>query len=146
MLVSRGHVVRGTTRSPARRHQIEAAGAEAAIADPDRVATLGLALERVTIACLLLGSAVGAPEQLATLHGARLEMLLQRLVDTPVRALVYEAQGSVEDAVLAGGTERVRAFCEEAHIPYALLAADPGDHGSWTGAAAAAVERALGTR
>jgi hypothetical protein len=116
------------------------------IADPDRVATLGPALEGVTIACLLLGSAVNGPEQLAALHGTRLEMLLRRLVDTPVRAFVYEAQGSVEDAVLTAGTERVHAFCEQAHIPYALLVADPDDHGSWLSAAAAAVERALGTR
>jgi hypothetical protein len=116
------------------------------IADPDRVATLGPALEGVTIACLLLGSAVNGPEQLATLHGTRLEMLLARLVDTPVRAFVYEARGSVEDAVLTRGAQRVRAFCEQARIRYALLAADPGDHGSWLTAAAAAMERVLGTR
>ena len=60
--------MRGTTRDPARRGAIEAAGAEPFVGDPDLVATLAPALEHVGVACLLLGSATGAPEHLAALH------------------------------------------------------------------------------
>ena len=91
------------------------------------VATLARSLEHVSVACVLLGSAVGSPEQLAALHGTRLEMLLTRMVDTTVRGIVYEAAGSVEAAVLEAGAARVRECCEDARIPYALLRADPGD-------------------
>ena len=43
------------------------------------------------------------------------------MIDTTVRAIVYESAGSVDPAVLAGGAERVRAACEDSLIPYALL-------------------------
>jgi hypothetical protein len=73
-------------------------------------------------------------------------MLLQRLLDTPVRAFVYEASGAVDDALLAAGSDRVRLFCEDSRIPYALLWADPADHQQWLEAAAVAVDRLLGSR
>ena len=102
-LIAAGHAVRGTTRDPARGPAIEDAGAEAVIGDPDIVATLARSLEHVTVACVLLGSAVGSPEAVAALHGPRLEMLLTRVLDTTVRGVVYEAAGSVDAGVLAGG-------------------------------------------
>jgi hypothetical protein len=135
--------VRGTTRDPGNRAQIAASGAEALVADPDRVATLSGALEHVSIACVLLGSAVGSFEQLAALHGSRLAMLLQRTLDTTVRGIVYEAAGAVDPGVLRAGAEIVRAVCEESRIPYALLAADPADHGAWLAATTAAVDQLL---
>jgi hypothetical protein len=138
-----GHAVRGTTRDAARADAIEAAGVEAVVGDPDVVATLARSLEHVSVACVLLGSAVGSREQLAALHGTRLEMLLTRMVDTTVRGIVYEASGSVEASVLEAGAARVRERCEDARIPYALLRADPGDVDAWTLAAAAAVNSAL---
>ena len=95
-LRARGHAVRGTTRDPARVDAIEAAGVEAYVGDPDRIATLAPALEHVGVACLLLGSAIGDPEQLEALHGTRLEMLLTRMLDTTVRGVVYECAGSVD--------------------------------------------------
>ena len=142
-LIAAGHAVRGTTRDPGRRAEIEAAGAEAVIGDPDVVATLARSLEHVSIACVLLGSAVGSPEQLAALHGTRLEMLLTRMLDTTVRGIVYEAAGSVDAALLGAGAARVRERCEDSRIPYALLEADPADVDAWTVAAVAAVNRAL---
>ena len=142
-LIAAGHAVRGTTRDPGRRAEIEAAGAEAVIGDPDVVATLARSLEHVSIACVLLGSAVGSPEQLAALHGTRLEMLLTRMLDTTVRGIVYEAAGSVDAALLGAGAARVRERCEDSRIPYALLEADPADVDAWTDAAVAAVNRAL---
>ena len=117
---------------------IESAGAEAVIADPDRVVTLAPAFEHIGVACLLLGS---APDP--ALHGPRLEMLLTRLVDTTMRGIVYEARGTADSEVLQGGARRVAAFCEDARIPYVLLDADPDEYQRWTTAAAAAVEQVL---
>jgi uncharacterized protein YbjT (DUF2867 family) len=142
-LRAQGDAVRGTTRDPERRAEIEAAGAEAYVGDPDRVGTLFGALAHVGVACLLLGSATGTDEQLAALHSTRLDMLLEKMLDTTVRAVVYEAVGTVDPAVLEVGTERVRYWCERSLIPYVLLRADPGDHPAWTEAAAGAVRRAL---
>jgi uncharacterized protein YbjT (DUF2867 family) len=142
-LTGRGHAVRGTTRDPSNRAQIEVSGAEALVADPDRIATLSAALDHVSIACVLLGSAAGSFEQLAALHGSRLAMLLQRTLDTTVRGIVYEAAGAVDPGVLRAGAEIVRAVCEESRIPYELLAADPADHGAWLAAATAAVNQLL---
>ncbi len=113
------------------------------IGDPDVVGTLARSLEHVSVACVLLGSAVGSPEQLAALHGTRLDMLLTRMVDTTVRGIVYEASGSVDPAVLRAGAALVRARCEDARIPYVLLDADPADRRGWTTAAGAAVHSAL---
>lgn len=141
-----GHAVRGTTRDPARRAEIEAAGAEAYVGDPDRVATLGPALAHVGVACLLLGSASGTAAQLAALHSTRLDMLLERMLDTTVRGIVYEMVGSVDPALLAAGAQRVRHACERSLIPYVLLDADPGDHAAWVKAAGDAVQRALLSR
>jgi nucleoside-diphosphate-sugar epimerase len=142
-LRARGHAVRGTTRTEAGRAGIEAAGAEAFVGDPDRIGTLAPALAHVGVACLLLGSATGAAEQLAALHSTRLDMLLERMLDTTVRAVVYEAVGTIDAAVLAVGVDRVRRACERSLIPYVLLEHDPSDHDGWTAAAAAAVERGL---
>ena len=73
------------------------------IGDPDVVATLAGSLEHVSVACVLLGSAVGSPDQLGALHGTRLEMLLTRMLDTTVRGIVYEAVGSVDRSAPRGG-------------------------------------------
>lgn len=111
--------------------------------DPDRVSTLAPAMAHVSVTCLLLGCAVGTPEQLAELHGTRVEMLLARMLDTTVRAVVYEASGSVDPLVLAAGAERVRVACKRSRIPYRLLEVDPANHAAWLAAATSAVERVL---
>jgi uncharacterized protein YbjT (DUF2867 family) len=139
-----GHAVRGTTRDPGQRAEIEAAGAEAFLGDPDRIGTLVSALEHVAVTYVLLGSASGSPEQLVALHGTRLEMLLERSLDTTVRGIVYEAAGTVDPAVLSAGAERVRAACEGSCIPYRLLDTDPSDHAAWLSAGLAAGDQVLG--
>jgi uncharacterized protein YbjT (DUF2867 family) len=141
-----GHAVRGTTRDPSHCADIEAAGAEAFVGDPDRVATLVAALEHVAVTYVLLGSATGGPEHLADLHGTRLDMLLERSLDTTVRGIVYEASGSVDPAVLRAGAERVRSACARSSIPYLMLDADPSDHAAWLSAATGAVDRVLGAQ
>ena len=92
---------------------------------------------------MLLGSAEASRAQLAALHGTRLEMLLTKIVDTTVRAVVYESAGTVDPDLLAAGARLVRGRCADNRIPYALLEADPGDHRAWTLAALAAVDSAL---
>ncbi|MGB0092743.1 MAG: NAD(P)H-binding protein [Solirubrobacteraceae bacterium] len=143
-LRARGHAVRGTSRDPGSAEQIEASGAAAVIGDPDRLATFADALDHVSIACVLLGSATGPREQLAALHGPRLAMLLARMLDTTVRGILYEAAGTVEPSVLAHGADKVRAVCEDSRIPYVLLRADPLHHEEWVRAAARAIEDLLG--
>jgi hypothetical protein len=121
---------------------IEAAGAEPWVCDPDRIATVAPALPQVGVVLVLLGSARGAPEAVVALHRERLEMLLTRVLDSAVRGFLYEAAGSVDDAVLAEGAEIVSSFCARSRIPFALLRADPaGDQ--WLPSAAAAVDRVL---
>jgi nucleoside-diphosphate-sugar epimerase len=142
-LRSEGHAVRGTTRDEARRAEIEAVGAEPFVGDPNVVGTLAGALAHVGVACILLGSATGTEEQLAALHGTRLDMLLERMLDTTVRGVVYQAAGTVDPATLSQGADRVRYACERSLIPYELLTADPAGDADWVTQAVGAVERAL---
>ena len=137
-----GHAVRGTTRDPAAIPAIESAGAEGVLADPDRLGTLLGALAGVTVVCWLMASAEGAPE----LHGDRLRTLMERLVDTPVRGLVYEAAGRAGDEPLRQGVAIVREASATWRIPVELVEVDPADHEAWLSAAAEAVGRLLAAR
>lgn len=143
-LIRRGYAVRGTTRDLGGVAGITAAGAEAIVADPDRVATLVGALDHVTVACILLGSARGSAESLAALHSSRLQMLLTKIVDTTVRGVVYEARGSVDPGLLGEGAARVQTFAERSLAEWALLEADPADRAAWLAAAVDSVDYVLG--
>lgn len=140
-LSTQGHSVRGTSRDPANLAAIEESGAEAVVADPDRLGTVLQALEGVTVVGWLMGSAEG--ESAAAANGPRLETMLEKLVDTPVRGLVYEAAGSVAPELLAGGTRLVRAAADTWHMPVAVVEADPGEHDVWLEAMLAAVAEIL---
>jgi uncharacterized protein YbjT (DUF2867 family) len=94
-LLDEGWAVRGTSRGGEGLAEIEAAGIEPEPADPDRPGTVLDLVGDVAVVAWLLGSAVGPAEQLEAIHGSRLERILERLVDTPVRGFVYEAAGSV---------------------------------------------------
>ncbi len=142
-LAARGHAVRGTTRDPARVADIEAAGAEAVLADPDRVGSLVGALDHVSVAVLLLGSVRGSPEAVADLHGPRLGALLTRLIDTTVHGVLYEARGSVAPEVLQAGAAQVLSFRERSRASVALLEADPRQPETWLQEALAAVDAVL---
>jgi uncharacterized protein YbjT (DUF2867 family) len=144
-LRARGHVVRGTTRRSSGRAAIEAVGAEAVLADPDRIATLAPALEHVSVACVLLGGARGSDAALAALHGPRLEMLLARIIDTTVRGVVYEAAGSVDGGLLRAGAALVATACGRSMIPFALVELDAAaGYAAWTDAALACVAQVIG--
>ena len=121
-LMEQGHVVRGTSRDAARRAQLEALGAEAVEADPDRLGTLVPHLAGVSVLVWLLGEA-----ESEALHGERLEALFQELVDTHVRGVVYER---------AHGGEHIARRASELHrMPVEVV--QVGDD------LAAAVERVL---
>jgi uncharacterized protein YbjT (DUF2867 family) len=122
-LVAAGHAVRGTTRDPARTEAIAAAGAEPYVGDPDRIGTLMGALTGVTVLCWLFGGVLDAD-----LHGGRLRMLLEKLVDTPVRGVVYEP-------ALAEGERIARDAAQRWQIPVEIV--EPGG-------ARLAVDRLLG--
>ena len=96
-------------------------------------------LDNATILCWLLGSATGDPEAVAALHGTRLQMLLERTIDTTVRGVVYEAAGTVPDGVLTGGAEIVTRACAYSEIPFRVVDAAPADHDAWLAATVGAV-------
>jgi NAD(P)-dependent dehydrogenase (short-subunit alcohol dehydrogenase family) len=140
-LVADGHAVRAVTRGERRRAEIEAAGCECWIGDPDRIWTLRYALDNVTILLWLLGTATGP--NVADLHGSRLRMMLEKVTDTTVRGVAYEAAGTVDAAILRAGVAEVARAREMNEIPGALLNADPGEEGPWVAAARAGIERLL---
>jgi uncharacterized protein YbjT (DUF2867 family) len=122
-LCAGGHIVRATTRDPARAGEIASAGAEPVIADPDRVGTLTGALAGVSVVVILLASATGPARRLAALHGPRLDGRL-----------------------LAAGADRVREFATRSHVSFELLDADPERLEAWLAAAQDAVQRVLAAR
>jgi len=136
-----GHAVRAVTRTEGGREAIEAAGAECVIADPDRIGTLRYALDNVTLVLWLLGTARG--DNVAELHGSRLEMMLWRTIDTTARGLVYEAAGTVDAAALAAARALVERFAAYNEIPLRVLEADPADRAAWLQAARSAVDELL---
>jgi nucleoside-diphosphate-sugar epimerase len=126
-LLDQGWAVRGTSRGEAGLAEIAAAGIEPANADPERPGTVLELVGDVAVVHWLLGSAQGEPQRLEAIHGARLERLLERLVDTPVRGFVYEAAGSAPPAALETGAAAVARAGETWRIPFSLLESDPDD-------------------
>jgi uncharacterized protein YbjT (DUF2867 family) len=120
-LLGEGWMVRGTSRREDGLAAIEAAGIEPALADPESPGTVLELVGDVTAVYWLLGSAEGEDEALAAIHGPRLERLMERLVDTPVRRFVYEAEGSVPSRYLAQGEVIVRAAARTWHIPIEIV-------------------------
>jgi uncharacterized protein YbjT (DUF2867 family) len=131
-LLEDGWAVRGTSRREESLGAIEAAGIEAAVADPEWPGTILDLVGDVAVVHWLLGSARGSGESLALIHGERLEAILARLVDTPVRRFVYEASGSVPQSLLEQGADLVRAAGDRWRIPFEIVEADPGESAAWT--------------
>jgi len=112
-LLAEGWAVRGTSRREEGLEAIEAVGIEPALADPDRPGTILELVNDVAVLVLLLGGATGSEEELAAIHGTRLERLLEHLVETPVRGVVYEGTGA--------GAEIVRAASSTWRIPAQIV-------------------------
>ena len=140
-LAADGHAVRGSTRDPGGTAAIEAAGIEAVVADPDRLGTVLVALPGVSALVWLMGGARGSTA--AAVNGPRLQAMLEKLVDTPVRGFVYEAAGSAEVAALAAGADAARAAAATWQMPVAVLEADPAEPEAWLAEARAAVAAVL---
>jgi nucleoside-diphosphate-sugar epimerase len=115
-LLAEGWAVRGTSRREEGLEAIEAAGIEPALADPERPGTILELIDDVAVLVLLLGGAEGSEEELGAIHGPRLERLMEHLVETPVRGVVYEGTD-------AGG-EVVQAAARTWHIPVELLSGE----------------------
>jgi nucleoside-diphosphate-sugar epimerase len=137
---------RGTTRDSRKAEELAGAGLEGVVADPDRIGTILEQIEGVTLVFWLMGSAVRDEDTVAALHGPRLERLLDEVVDTPVRGVVYESAGTVPQGVLQGGKAILSAARQRWRIPAACVDADPGDVGKWLDAMVVAAERLTGTR
>ena len=116
-----GHAVRGTSRREEGRAAIAAAGLEPVAADPARLATLTPHLQGVSVLCWLL-----AAERFAT--------LLETLVDTHVRGVVYESPAA--DAIAAHARAAYR-------MPVERVTAPVGDHERWLDGAVRAVGAVL---
>jgi uncharacterized protein YbjT (DUF2867 family) len=119
-LLAEGWAVRGTSRREEGLEAIEGAGIEPALADPDRPGTILELVNDVAVLVLLLGGATGSEEELAAIHGPRLERLLEHLVETPVRGVLYEGTEA--------GAEIVRVAERTWRIPVEVLGDgdDPG--------------------
>jgi uncharacterized protein YbjT (DUF2867 family) len=141
-LRARGWEVRGTSRDGSGLEAIAAAGLDAAEADPDRPGTILDLCGDVSVVVWLLGSAAGEPELIAGIHGPRLERLLEKLVESPVRGFAYEAAGRVAAGHLDGGRAIVERAALTWRIPVAVLEDQPGVE-SWTERTAGAVARLL---
>ena len=113
-LLAEGWAVRGTSRRTDGLAAIEAVGIEAALADPDRPGTILELVNDVAVLVLLLGNARGGAGLLAAIHGPRLERLMEHLVDTPVRGVVYEGTEA--------GAEIVHAAARTWRIPVRIAA------------------------
>lgn len=129
-LAADGHAVRFVTRHEAFAPEIEAAGGEPYIGDPDRIGSLRYGLDNVTILLWLLGPVPGGD-----LHGSRLTMMMERTIDTTVRGVIYEGtpEGAAEVERMAGYNE----------IPYAILDAPRSDEDAWVSAILAEIDGVL---
>jgi len=143
-LLAAGWQVRGTSRAATGMDAIAAAGIEAAQADPDRVGTVLELVDDVAVVVWSLGSITGSAEQAAAVNGPRLERVLERVVDTPVRGFVYEGGGTAPPRALAAGAELVSDAGRRWHIPVAVVTTPPERRGDWTRDMAAAVRGVVG--
>jgi uncharacterized protein YbjT (DUF2867 family) len=130
-LVAAGWAVRGTSRFDEKLAAVFEAGIDPALADPAQPGTVLDLVGDVAVVYYLLGSAQGTPELLEAIHGPRLMALLEKLVDTPVRGVVYEAAGSLDPGLLAAGAEIVRAAGRTWRIPHEIVTSNPEDHDQW---------------
>jgi uncharacterized protein YbjT (DUF2867 family) len=134
-LASTGWLVRGTSRDAVGLDAIAEAGIEPAEADPDRPGTILELCADVSLVVWLLGSATGSRDLLHAIHGPRLERLMEKLVDTPVRGFAYEVAGAVPDDLLRGGREIVEEAAATWRIPVVFIDRPPDQDGWADGAA-----------
>jgi hypothetical protein len=81
----------------------------------------------------------GAGEGAEAINSERLPALAERLVDSGVRGLVYEAAGTADPGALGAGADAVLRAGETFRMPVAVIAASPSEHGPWLAEMRAAV-------
>src|SRR3954465_2025551 len=133
-----GHPVRGSTRDRARVPELEAAGVEPVVGDPYRLATLMPHVANTSAMVWLMASATG--DDVEALHRTRLQTVLERLPDSPLRGVVYQAAGAPPPALLREGAAAVRKASLTWQMPAAIVEQDARDHGAWIAAMVAGVE------
>lgn len=142
-LIEAGWAVRGTTRDPAGFDEIEAAGIEPALADPDSPGSIVEIFGDITVIVWLMGSAEGSADNLKAIHGPRLERLLEKVVDSPVRGVAYEASGTVTRQLISSGRAVLDDAAERWQIPVGYIEVDPGQQDAWIAASVEAVMAAI---
>jgi hypothetical protein len=70
-------------------------------------------------------------------------MMLEKTTDTTVRAVLYEAAGTVAPATLAAGAAELALAQSLNEIPGAVLEAEPRDVDAWVAGARDAIEHLL---
>jgi uncharacterized protein YbjT (DUF2867 family) len=128
-LLEEGWAVRGTSRDAEGLAAIEAAGIEPARADPEQPGTVLDLVDDVAILIWLLGSATG--DTVAEIHGPRLESLLERLVETPVRGVIYEGAGTVDPKLLEGGAALIKNAESTWRIPVTVTETPRSNGPAW---------------
>ena len=139
-LAQDGWAVRGTSRTEAGAARISKEGIEGVVANPDRVGTVLEHVGDVAVVVWALGEATG-PTTL-DVNGPRLESMLERLVDTPVRGFVLEGPREQPEGTedMPAATDLVAAASETWHLPVRIVGARRDDHeGEWLEAMRAAV-------
>jgi hypothetical protein len=136
-----GHAVRGTTRDPGMLRAIEAGGAEAALADPDRLVDA------------FAGARGGKRAGVADGHsgrrqggGRRPAWAAARVDRGQARRLPgARARGGGHSRVGAArrGAAAVRRVGADNRMPVEVVEEDPGDSAVWLGAMTTAIERVL---
>ena len=136
-LTHEGWAVRGTSRSGEGAARIESAALEGVVADPDRVGTV---LEHVSdVAVVVWALAEASGPSAAAVNGPRLERVLERLVDTPVRGFVLDAPPGNPEA-----TDLATAAHETWRLPVRVVAAERSAP-AWAQRMHAAVGELLGS-
>jgi hypothetical protein len=93
----------------------------------------------VAVVVWLMGSATGTPDQLEAVNVLRLESLLEKLVDTPVRGFVFEGSGTAGEDALKAGAELVELAARTWMIPVRVVEADRDGGPAWIAAMSDAV-------
>ncbi len=134
-----GWAVRGTSRSQEGAERISASGLEGAVADPNRVGTVLDHVGDVAVVVWALGEASGPSS--SDVNGPRLERVLERLVDTPVRGFVFEGPREHPEGTADGpaATDIVVHANETWHIPVRIVGARRDHAEDWLEAMTAAV-------
>jgi uncharacterized protein YbjT (DUF2867 family) len=131
-LAADGWAVRGSSRTGEGAARIESAGIHGVVADPDRVGTVLDHVGDVTVVAWALGGASGSSAR--DVNGARLERMLERLVDTPVRGFVLDSPPDAPAARM-----HVEAASSTWRIPARVVDVSRADNGRWVRAMVKAV-------